>query len=164
MTGRAIAAVDAASRALLALLMATMVASVTWQIVSRYLLDAPSAWTEELARFLLIWVGLLGGSYAYHTGMHLGLGLLAGRLSAGARRVQAVFIHGVVILFAAAVLIGGGLRLIWLTWQIDQYSAALGIPMAVVYLSLPISGAMLVLYAATAIAAEYGCDGGGGAP
>lgn len=155
MSGRAIGAVDAAFRVLLALLMATMVACVTWQIVSRYLLDDPSAWTEELARFLLIWVGLLGGSYAYHTGMHLGLGLLSDRLSARARRAQAVFIHGIVIVFALAVPIAGGLRLIWLTAEIGQYSPALRIPMAVVYFSLPISGLMLVLYGASAIAAQF---------
>ncbi|HZD52382.1 MAG TPA: TRAP transporter small permease [Woeseiaceae bacterium] len=143
--------IDRAFRALLAALMAAMVLSVTWQVVSRYVLGSPSSWTEELSRFLLIWIGLLGGSYAYHVKMHLGLDLLARKLPPGARRIQSRFIHVTVIFFAVTALIGGGLRLIWLVWELRQHSAALGVPMALVYCSLPISGLMLVLYAGIAL-------------
>lgn len=140
-------AIDRGFRALLASLLALMVLCVTWQIVSRYFLGEPSSWTEELSRFLLIWVGLLGGSYAYHVKMHLGLDLLAARLSPGTRRVQFRFVHGAVIFFALAALVGGGFRLIWITYDLRQYSAALGVPMSLVYLCLPISGFMLIFYA-----------------
>lgn len=148
---RAIAAIDKVFRALLASLLAAMVVSVSWQVVSRYVLGSPSSWTEELARYLLIWVGLLGGSYAYHVKMHLGLDLLTQKLSPAARRVQARFIHLAVILFAATALVGGGVNLIALTWELGQRSAALGIPVAFVYLSLPVSGLMLILYAGLAL-------------
>lgn len=131
--------------------MALMVICVTWQVVSRYFLGQPSSWTEELSRYLLIWVGLLGGSYAYHVKMHLGLDLLAQKLPPKARALQRRFIHGAVLFFALTALIGGGFKLIWLTWELSQYSAALGLPMAVVYCSLPISGLMLVFYASIAI-------------
>ncbi|HEX7061325.1 MAG TPA: TRAP transporter small permease [Woeseiaceae bacterium] len=152
MTG-VVHAIDKAFRGLLAALMAFMVACVTWQVVSRYVLGDPSSWTEELARYLLIWIGLLGGAYAYHARMHLGLDLLTQRLSAGARRVQARFIHCAVIFFSATALVGGGLRLVWLELELGQLSPALGVPMALVYLSLPISGLMLILYAVLALAA-----------
>lgn len=144
-------AVDKAFRVLLAALMALMVACVTWQVVSRYVLGDPSSWTEELARYLLIWIGLLGGAYAYHVKMHLGLDLLSQRLPAGARRVQVRFIHLAVIFFAAVALVGGGVHLIWLALELGQHSPALGVPMSAVYLSLPISGVMLILYAGLAL-------------
>jgi TRAP-type C4-dicarboxylate transport system permease small subunit len=86
---KVVTGIDTVFRVLLASLLAMMVLCVTWQIVSRYFLGDPSSWTEELSRFLLIWVGLLGGSYAYHAKMHLGLDLLAERLPPAARVLAA---------------------------------------------------------------------------
>jgi len=146
-----IALLDRTYRVFLTLLLGLMVVCVTWQIVSRYLLGDPSPWTEELARFLLIWIGLLGGSYAYHAKMHLGLDLLKEHLHGKFRLAQELAIHLLVILFSASVLIYGGLRIVRMTNELKQYSAALGLPMSVVYYALPISGLMLVFYASLAI-------------
>lgn len=137
---------DRVFRALLVWLLVLMVASVAWQIISRYFLASPSLWTEELSRFLLIWLGLLGGSYAYSNGMHLGLDLLGPRLTVAARRRQQFAIHGLVIGFAAVVLIKGGIELVLLTHQLGQHSPSLDISLAVIYLSLPISGIMFTVY------------------
>ncbi len=138
---------DRVFRLFLTVLMAAMVLCVTWQIVSRYFLGDPSPWTEELARFLLVWIGLLGGSYAYHVKMHLGLDLLGPRLTGIKKAVHQIFIHAVVIVFAVAVLIVGGMSIVQLTADLKQYSTALGVPMSVVYYCLPVSGVMLVVYA-----------------
>lgn len=146
--------IDVFFRVFLAFLMALMVACVTWQIVSRYFLGDPSPWTEELARFLLIWIGLLGGSFAYHMKMHLGLDLLAERLNDRNRRLHARLVHLLVISFSATVLVGGGANLVQLTYELKQHSAALEIPIAWVYCALPISGVMLILYALIALFEE----------
>jgi TRAP-type C4-dicarboxylate transport system permease small subunit len=145
-------AIDRLFQLVLSTLMAVMVLCVTWQIVSRYVLDNPSSWTEELARFLLIWIGLLGGSYAFHKRMHLGLELLAERLSGRSLIVQNRVLNLIVIFFAATVLVGGGAMLIDLTYELRQTSPALDIPMAYVYVSLPFSGMMLIFYALVALA------------
>jgi TRAP-type C4-dicarboxylate transport system permease small subunit len=145
-------AIDRLFQLVLSTLMAVMVLCVTWQIVSRYVLDNPSSWTEELARFLLIWIGLLGGSYAFHKRMHLGLDLLAERLSGRSLIVQNRVLNLIVIFFAATVLVGGGAMLIDLTYELRQTSPALDIPMAYVYVSLPFSGMMLIFYALVALA------------
>ena len=138
---------DRALRGLLILLVLGLVFSVTWQVVSRYLLQAPSSWTEELARFLLIWIGLLGAAYAYRTGAHMRLDLLENALgSAGVRRLR-VFAAAAVLVFALAVLCAGGLRLVLLTLELEQVSAALGLPMGLVYLVLPLSGVLIAVYA-----------------
>lgn len=146
-----VAWLDKAFRLFLASLMGLMVLCVTWQIVSRYLLGDPSQWTEELARFLLIWIGLLGGAYAYHVKMHLGLDLLSNKLSGSRKQLHALFVHSLVIVFSACVLVIGGMRIVQMTTELKQYSAALEVPMAFIYSALPISGVMLILYAAIAI-------------
>jgi TRAP-type C4-dicarboxylate transport system permease small subunit len=152
MLAKAVRVIDTAFQVLLATLMAVMVLCVTWQIVSRYVLDDPSSWTEELARFLLVWIGLLGGSYAFRKRMHLGLDLLAERLTGRPLVIQHRLVNCAVIFFAATVLVGGGAFLIDLTYDLRQYSPALGIPMAYVYVCLPVSGLMLILYGLLALA------------
>ena len=57
-------------------LMASIVLVVTWQVVTRFLMSTPSSYTEELARFLLIWIGVLGGSWALRTRAHLGIDIM----------------------------------------------------------------------------------------
>jgi TRAP-type C4-dicarboxylate transport system permease small subunit len=147
----------------LAGLLVAMVAAVTWQIVTRDLLNDPSGWTEELARYLLIWIGLLGGAFGYQRRLHLGLDLLADRLDAhGAaaarwRHWQRRAIDACVLVFAVTILIGGGVALVLLTAELEQFSPALGLPMAVVYLSLPLTGALIAI-AALAALADPGTD------
>ncbi len=136
----------------LALLMAAMVGSVVWQVLSRYLFVVPAAWTEELARFLLIWIGMLGAAYAYREGSHLGIDLLANKLAeTGKQRLHSV-VHVICLLFAASVLVVGGGSLVSMTWELKQYSAAMGLPIAYVYSVIPASGVLISLFAVDAIA------------
>jgi len=132
----------------LALLMAAMVLDVTWQVITRFILGSPSAYTEELARFLLIWIGLLGAAYAYRRKAHLGLDILSQKLegSAAGRRLE-IFISLVGILFASVIMIYGGLKLMWLTLELEQTSAALQVKMGYVYSVIPLSGVLIVLFA-----------------
>ena len=133
--------------ALLVSLFLGLIFSVTWQVASRYLFKAPSSWTEELARFLLIWIGLLGAAYAYRSGAHMRLDLLEEHLGpAGASRLRALSSIAVMV-FSITVLLLGGLSLVSLTLELEQVSAALNIPMGLVYLALPLSGLLIAFYA-----------------
>jgi hypothetical protein len=62
-----------------AALMAILVVDVLWQVISRYVLSAPSSFTDELAGFLLIWVGLFGSAYVAGKNEHLAIDLLVQR-------------------------------------------------------------------------------------
>lgn len=135
----------------LALLMTAMVGSVVWQVLSRYLFVVPAAWTEELARFLLIWIGMLGAAYAYRQGSHLGIDLLANKLDESAKLRLHRVVHFVCLLFAVSVLVIGGGALVSMTWELKQYSAAMGLPIAYVYTVIPASGTLICLFAAEAI-------------
>ena len=71
---------DALLKNVLIFLMLALVVSVSWQVISRYVFSSPSSWTEEVARFILIWVSMLGAAYAFRTRAHLGLDLLPKKL------------------------------------------------------------------------------------
>ena len=73
-------AVDTVLKWFLASLMAAIVLVVSWQVISRFVLNAPSSITEELSRTLLIWIGMVGAAFAYRTGQHLGLDILTRKL------------------------------------------------------------------------------------
>lgn len=132
---------------LLVVLMAAMVLDVTWQVATRFILQNPSSFTEELARYLLMWIGLLGAAYAFRKHSHLSLDLLLQSVDYNKRmqlvRVSQVFCFA----FAASVMVFGGVQLMSLTLTLNQTSAALGVPIGLVYLCLPLSGVLICWFA-----------------
>ena len=128
-------------------LMALMVLDVTWQIFTRYATASPSSWTEELARFLLIWIGLLGAAWAYRMRAHLGLSYLVEKRSAATQRKIAIFGYLASALFALLVLVYGGTQLVLLTLKLDQVSASLGLKIGYVYMIIPVSGVLITIFA-----------------
>lgn len=130
-----------------AVLMALMVLDVSWQVISRFVLGSPSSWSEELARFLLVWVGFLGAAYAYRRYAHLGLDLLTNSLE-GRPRIWAERLGDLISLtFVVAVLIVGGIGIVLLTLDLDQKSAALGWPIGYIYAVIPLSGFFMAYFA-----------------
>ena len=130
----------------LVLLMLLMTLDVLWGVVTRYALGSQADWSEELARFLLIWIGTLGAAYASGQRMHLAIDLLRHKLTAEGQKKLFILINVLIILFAVTVLIIGGFRLIYVTNVLGQLSAALRIPMYLVYAIIPISGILVVYY------------------
>ena len=130
----------------LVVIMAVSVVNVLWQVFTRFVLSDPSSYTEELARYLLIWIGLVGAAYASGRQMHLAIDLLARRLAGRWRRGLEIAIRVLIMGFAVAVLVVGGLRLVALTLSLGQTSAALRIPMGWVYLALPLSGSLIAWF------------------
>lgn len=143
---QAVSKSDGILKTLLALMMALLVIDVTWQVLTRFILTQPSSFTEEVARFLLIWVSLLGGAYAYREHSHLGFDLLVRKLSQQKACLVFKLCCVLVAVFAISVLIIGGLNLVFLTWLLGQQSPVLDIPMAFVYIVLPVSGLLFLLY------------------
>ena len=117
---------------------------VTLQVFSRYLLNAPVVFTEELVRFLLIWLGLLGGAYTFGVKGHISLTLLIDKFSLKAKNILNIIIDIIVLLLDIFVLIIGGMKLISLTH--NQLSSVLAIPMWWVYSCTPISGVIILFY------------------
>ncbi len=128
------------------ILMGVLVINVLWQVASRYLVGQPSAFTDELAGFLLIWVGLLGATYITGKKEHLAIDILHHKLSPEKKRKVDIIINILIALFALAVLIIGGINLVYITLYLGQISSALQIPVGYVYLVLPLSGMFIIYY------------------
>lgn len=128
-------------------LLAAIVIVVTLQVFSRFILQSPSSITEELARFLLIWIGLFGGAYGYHTNAHLGLDILTNKLNTTAQNAVALLSHVLIMGFAIVVMVIGGYSLVSLTFEPAQVSAALEIQMGYIYSAVPIAGVTIVFIA-----------------
>lgn len=128
---------------------AATVLMVTWQVIGRHLLSAPSSATEEIARFLLIWLGSLATAYAFVRRMHVGVDLISVRLSARGKVHVARIIWLACILFALMVMVYGGGLLVNVTATLGQTSPALGIPIWTVYTVMPISGLIITFFAVT---------------
>jgi TRAP-type C4-dicarboxylate transport system permease small subunit len=140
-------------RTLTLLLKAVLISAVTllvfdvvWGVFTRYVMHQQAKWTEELARFLLIWVALLGGAVAFHTRRHLGVDYFAGKLDPAGRKAMAIIVHLFVLIFAGAIFIYGGVRVVSDALLMEQTTPALGWKMGYVYLALPIAGFFMVIY------------------
>jgi TRAP-type C4-dicarboxylate transport system permease small subunit len=141
---------DTITGGLSALLLASMIVMVTWQVASRYLLNDPSTFTEETLRFGVIWLSLIGAAYVTGRGKHMSVDLIKDMLSPAAQRIINIVIQLGFMAFAGAVLIFGGLRAVNIAWY--QTSAVLQVPMGAVYAALPITGVLIVLYSLLNIA------------
>lgn len=139
-------AIDKVVEYLLVTMMTLMVVNVTWQVLSRYILSSPSTFTEESARFLMIWLGFIGGSYVAGKKMHPAIDLLATKLSETGQQKLNRILHGFVAVFALLALVIGGTYLVSFTFALNQTSAALELPIGIVYLCIPISGVLLIYY------------------
>ena len=130
----------------LAAMMGLAVLNVIWQVFTRFVLGNPSSFTDELARYLLIWVGLFGAAYATGKRAHLAIDLLRTSLSGRALHWHGIAMIVIVGLFALFVMVIGGAKLVSLSFLLGQTSAALKVPLGVVYLALPASGVLIMVY------------------
>lgn len=136
--------------------------NVLWQVFTRFVLNNPSSYTEELARYLLIWVGLLAAAYGVGTRSHLAIDLLPLRLQGEKRRWLEVFIQACLIAFSIFVMIIGGIRLVSMTLILDQTSAAMGIKLGYVYLVLPLGGIVVLFFSTIHLIEALRGEVGGG--
>ena len=136
----------AALNGVLIVAVSLLVLDVVWGVFTRYVMGEQAKWTEELARFLLVWVSLLGGAVAFGTKGHLGVDYFTGKLHPEAQKMMAVSAHLIVLFFACAIFIYGGGRVVFDALAMEQMTPALGWKMGHVYLALPIAGIFMVLF------------------
>ncbi len=117
-----------------------------WQVVTRYLLGKPSSWSEELVSYLFAWMALLGASLVVGERGHMNIPLLLEKTGPTARLALSVFAEGIAALFAAVILVYGGVEITSLAMA--QMTSSLGVPIGIFYLVLPLSGVLNALYCA----------------
>ncbi|MDG1024117.1 MAG: TRAP transporter small permease [Flavobacteriaceae bacterium] len=134
---------------LLVLILGIMVINVLWQVFSRYFTDNPSSFTDELARYLMMWLGILGAAYVGGRNEHVAIDFFAKKTSPKIQKWLKGLISLSIITFASLGFVIGGGRLVYITMKLQQYSPSLQIPLALVYAVVPISGLLLIFYKIT---------------
>lgn len=121
-----------------------MVVLTCWQVVTRYVLNAPSAWSEELVSYMFAWMALLGASLVVGERGHMNIPILVERLGPAGRKVFAILAEMIAGLFAIVILVYGGMQITSLA--MGQMTSSLGVPVGVFYIVLPLSGVLNLVY------------------
>ncbi len=123
---------------LIVLFFLKLVLCVSWQVLSRYTFQSPTAFTEELARFLLIWLIMLTSVLVQSENKHLKLSLFKENL------VLTTIIAFSISVFIITALIIGGSYLCYITFSLEQYSPVLQLPLSFIYAIIPASGLLML--------------------
>ena len=130
----------------LVIIFALLVLDVLFQVFSRYMLDASFTWTEEFARFSLIWLTILGAAYLSGKREHLSMDFLYQKFSKNNKRKVSILIEILIFLFALIVMVIGGFNLVYTTLHLEQLSGTLRIPLGYVYAIMPFSGLLIMCF------------------
>lgn len=134
--------VDKLVLAVIVLLMSVLVLVTSYQVFSRYVLNHPLRWSEELSRYLLVWIVFLGAWAALKEGRHLGMDILSRRIPPRWRPRLGLFVDAVVLAFLVAVLLIAP-EILEITSR--QRSAVLRVPMSLIYLAFPVGAALMAV-------------------
>lgn len=121
----------------------SMAVIVAVQVFFRYVLNQSLFWSEELARYMLVWLTFLGASVAYYRRVHPGVDMIVTRLSAGGQRAMALAVHLISIAFFAVMVVYGTQFSYFVRLQITP---ALYLPKWIVFAIIPVSGAVLLVH------------------
>jgi len=137
---------------LMAATVAILIVPVTLQVVSRYTALIPAwIWTEELSRFLFIWMIMLGSMIGVREGTHFIVDVwpeLAPRPAALLQIVTNLF-----VLAFALVFVGWGIEFVRFGW--DQSSELAELPMVFIFAAWPIAGLTWVLFLGEGFVASF---------
>lgn len=136
-------AIDAILQPIVFAAMVALIAVITLQIVSRVFFTAVS-WTEEVARFLLVWITFMGATLAFQRGRHIAVTFVVNALPGRIRQVARIL--------AVAIALGFMMALVFIGYRYTQVqsfqtSASLGWSMTYVYSIIPACGALMSWYA-----------------
>lgn len=117
------------------------------QVFTRYVLNYTPPWSEELARYLNVWITMLGIGVVLRRNEHIRLDYLETRLEEGGRKTLKQIMDGSTIILTSVFLVFltyGGFKILKAASR--QIAPGLKIPMIVVYLAVPIGSIIAILY------------------
>jgi TRAP-type C4-dicarboxylate transport system permease small subunit len=121
-----------------------MVLLVFIQVAGRYLFQTSFSYTEEIVRYLFVWVTFVCAAAAVQHGGHVSLVGVINHLSPSVRSAAAWFRFTGAVLFAG-ILVYHGVRIVLLQFRTEQTTAALGAPMWIIGLAIPVSASLLII-------------------
>ena len=121
-----------------------MVALTCWQVFTRYVLQNPSSWSEELVSYLFAWASLLGASLVTGERGHMNIPILVEKLSPSMQRTLGIFGELVAFAFSLIILVYGGVQITQLA--MGQMASSLGVAVGVFYVVMPLCGVLNMIY------------------
>jgi len=132
-------------------LVAVMTVVVLLQVIYRYLLMQPLHWSEELARYLFVWISLLGAALSVQKRGHFGMDFFYRKLPYPERRLLTFIIY---LLMGAVMLVVLGYGIVLVEKTAAQQSPAMEISMSWAYACLPVGATLMILHLLTIMGKE----------
>ena len=128
-----------------------MTVLTTYQVVTRYVFNAPSTWSEELVGYMFGWATMFGAAICTGERAHMNIPIVVDMLKEGPKKVLLIFGEIVALLFSAIILVYGGFTVSSLA--MGQQTSSLGVAVGLFYWVMPICGVLMVIYSAMNIVA-----------
>lgn len=125
---------------------------VALQVLCRYGFNNSLFWSEELARFLLVWLTFLGATAAYHRGVHPGIDTLTNKLPPRSQLGCRIVVYFLSLPFFLVMVYHGSSFAYFVRMQI---SPALGLPKWILFSIIPVSGIIFLLYCLTFLLSDF---------
>ncbi|MGE4453874.1 MAG: TRAP transporter small permease [Sphaerochaeta sp.] len=120
-----------------------MVCSSFIQVVFRLVLKQPLAWTEELSRYLFVWLTFIGGALVVSESGHFKMDILTVLIKGRWVQIVNIIVNIALVVFSI-VLVIYGIKLVHMVYT--QKSPALGITMSIPYFVLPLNGVLSIIH------------------
>lgn len=121
-----------------------MVLLTCWQVFTRYVLQNPSSWSEELVSYLFAWASLLGASLITGERGHMNIPILVDRMSPPVQKSLNIFGELIAFAFSGIILVYGGIEISQLA--MGQMTSSLGVAVGVFYVVMPLCGVLNMIY------------------
>ena len=121
-----------------------MVVLTCWQVFTRYILQNPSSWSEELVSYLFAWASLLGASLITGERGHMNIPVIVDRMSEKLQKFFGIVGELIAFAFSAIILVYGGIAITNLA--MGQMTSSLGVAVGVFYIVLPLCGVLNMIY------------------
>lgn len=121
-----------------------MVLLTTYQVITRYIFNSPSTWSEELVGYLFAWSTLFGATIVSGERGHMNIPILVDHMKPAVKKAMLIFSEIIAFLFSAAILVFGGVQVSSLA--MGQQTSSLGVAVGVFYWVMPICGVVMALY------------------
>lgn len=125
--------------------LAIMTVLVVYQVVTRYVFNAPSAYSEALSQYLFVWMIMFGSAYVYGSREHLTIDLLKDKFPPRMNMIVEVVTNLCLFAFILVVCVIGGRN--YTLSQVKRIDPSLHISMAILYASVPFTGVATLYYA-----------------
>ena len=118
---------------------------VVYQVITRYVFNAPSRFSEALSQYLFVWMIMFGSAYVYGSREHLTIDLLKDKFSPKLNMIVEVIANVCLFAFILLVCVYGGWK--YTASQVNRIDPSLHISMAILYTSVPFTGVITLYYA-----------------